>query len=106
MCQSKLAHPGYTRLTAFKVLGTKEGNVLVGHYISNKEKENDLIKQIFDTLWEEKQRENRNIEELVDAISKRNHVSITIEDVPRPETKKFEKPHPRKMYLFITKKVS
>lgn len=104
MSHRLLANTEYFRSGAFKVLKTKQGNIFVGHYITKNDKENERIKKVFDLLCEENDKEkgNMTIEDVIDMVKKKYHVSIDLEDIPRPETKPYEKPHPRKVCLKIT----
>lgn len=104
MSHKVLANTEYFRNGVFGVLKTKEGNVFVGHYITQNEKENDRIRHVFHLLCKEndKAKESMTIEQVIDMVNKKYHVCIKKEEVPRPKTKPYEQPYPRKIYLKIT----
>lgn len=107
MCHRMLMHTECIRGDFFRVLKTREGNVFVGYYNSTREKENEKIRQIFKLLCQEndKAKESMTIDEVINMVKKKYNVFIKIAyEFPRPKTKQFEKPRPRKMYLEIIPK--
>ena len=106
MCQTEiLEHKGYERLKVFRFLNAEDGNALIGHYISNNPQNNELTKNVLESLWEENKKQKRSVKDLIEEIEKKNNVSIIVEEIPYLPTKKIKKEKTRKMYLFITKNV-
>lgn len=102
MCQGEIVvHKGYERLNVFKLLKSVDGVFLISHYVSRKKEYDDLIRKVFDELWEENKKEKRPIKELIEIVEKNNKVSITVEEQKHLTVKRFEKQRPRKLYLFI-----
>ncbi|MBO5479353.1 MAG: hypothetical protein J6A04_06695 [Clostridia bacterium] len=111
MCQEESVthHQGYARFKLFKMLKAKDGSFLIGHYTSKRKENNELIKKVFDALWEEN-KPQKTLEELIEKVEQKNDVSISIEEVEmlsaEDKNLTFVVPQPRKMYIFITRKVA
>lgn len=99
-----LADTDYFRLDCCRVLKTNEGKLLVGQYITRNEEENERIKIVFQHVCEECDKNgDMTLEQIINIVQNKYHVSIKVETCPLSEPKPFEKPKMRKVFLKITK---
>ncbi len=87
----------------FRCLTTKGENTLIGRYTNHTKRYDNLVREVFEELVWENKKQQRSIEELIDAINAEGRVHIKSEPVKHFSTAngKFDKPV-KKVYLAIT----
>lgn len=97
---------GYERVqNFFRCLTTKGENTLIGRYTNHTKWYDNLVKEVFEELYQENKKQPRSIEELIEVINAEGRFFIKPEPVKHYPTSngKFDKPV-KKVYLAITEK--